>query len=168
MEIKETQQALEDFKKYVIRQSRTRLTRLKHNDTKKLYNSLKGEVFTGKNSIGMYFSMEDWGQYQDKGVSGKKKKYDTPFSYRSKQPPSKPLSDWAKRKNIRLRDEKGKYKKGNYNTIGFLISRSIFNKGLKPTLFFTKPFEDAYKQLPTDLVEKYGLDVTELFKISIK
>jgi len=181
MEIKETQQALEDFKKYVIRQSRTRLTRLKHNDTKKLYNSLKGEVFTGKNSIGMYFSMEDWGFYQDKGVKGKdpskvsknakirgQQAPNSPYSFKNKRPPSEPLSAWAKRKNIRLRDEKGKYKKGNYNTIGFILAKNIWARGLKPTLFFTKPFEDAYKRLPTDLVDKYGLDVTELFKISIK
>jgi hypothetical protein len=39
----------------------------------------------------------------------------------------------------------------------FALARSIFNKGIKKSLFFTKPFEAAYKRLPEELVEKYGL-----------
>jgi hypothetical protein len=45
----------------------------------------------------------------------------------------------------------------------FALARSIFNKGLKKSLFFTKPFEAAYKRLPEELVEKYGLDALKLF-----
>jgi hypothetical protein len=40
--------------------------------------------------------------------------------------------------------------------------------GIKPSLFFTKPFEKAYKNLPDDLVAKYGLDALELFKHTIQ
>ena len=36
--------------------------------------------------------------------------------------------------------------------------------GIKPSLFFTKPFEAAFKKLPDELVEKYGLDMEELFE----
>jgi hypothetical protein len=36
-------------------------------------------------------------------------------------------------------------------------------KGIKPTLFFTKPFEKYYKNLPKELEEKYGLDMINLF-----
>jgi hypothetical protein len=43
----------------------------------------------------------------------------------------------------------------------FLIARGIFKKGIKPSLFFTKPFEDAFRSLPDDLVEKYGLDMEQ-------
>jgi hypothetical protein len=39
--------------------------------------------------------------------------------------------------------------------------------GIKPSLFFTKPFEAAYKQLPEELVEKYGLDALKLFNQQI-
>ncbi len=68
----------------------------------------------------------------------------------------------GKKRNIRLRDEKGQYKKGNYKTIGFLIARSIFEKGIKPSLFFTKPFERAFKRLPEDLREAFGEDLNKL------
>lgn len=157
-----TQKALEDFKKYVIQQARTNLTKGKKNVDKKLYNSLQGFVEKSPAGFRLYFEMEDYGMFQDKGVSGKKRKYDTPFSYKNKRPPIGPLAEWAKKRNIRLRDEKGRFKKGNYNTIGFLISKSIFEKGLKPSLFFTKPFERAFKRLPEDLASAFGEDINNI------
>ncbi len=36
------------------------------------------------NSIGVYFEMEPYGNFQDKGVSGVKQKFDTPYSYKTK------------------------------------------------------------------------------------
>ena len=83
-------------------------------------------------------------------------------------PPVKPLAKWAKSKNIRLRDEQGKYQKGNYQTIGYLIARSIYRKGIKPSLFFTKPFEQGFKKLPDELVEKFGLDVEDFLAYTLK
>ncbi len=35
---------------------------------------------------------------------------------------------------------------------------------LKPTMFFTKPFEDAFLRLPEDVIEKFGLDVDEFLE----
>lgn len=157
-----TKEALDDFKKYVIQQARTNLTKGKKNVDKKLYNSLQGFIDESPAGFRLYFEMEDYGMFQDKGVSGKKRKYDTPFSYKNKKPPIGPLAQWAKKKNIRLRDDKGRFKKGNYNTIGFLISKSIFEKGLKPSLFFTKPFERAIKRLPEDLQEAFGEDIKNM------
>lgn len=163
-----TQQALEDFKKYVIQQARTNLTKGKKNVDKNLYNSLQGFVEKSPAGFRLYFEMEDYGMFQDQGVRGKKAYYadqatsGSPFSYKDKMPPIKPLAEWAKKRNIRLRDDKGKFKKGNYNTIGFLIARSIFDKGMKASLFFTKPFERAFKQLPEDLREAFGEDINKL------
>ena len=168
MQLKETQKVLEAFKDFVIQQARTRLTKNKKNVSKELYNSLKGNVKEMPNSIAVDFEMEEYGVYQDKGVSGTEKKYNTPYSYKSKMPPIKPLADWAKSKNIRLRDEQGKYKKGNYNTIGYLIARSIYKKGIKPSLFFTKPFEQAFKKLPNELTESFGLDVEDFLAFALK
>jgi hypothetical protein len=34
-------------------------------------------------------------------------------------------------------------------------------------MFFTKPFEKAFKQLPEDLIEAFGLDAVKLFNESI-
>ena len=95
--------------------------------------------------------------YQDKGVSGKKKKYNTPFSYKDKMPPSSALDKWSVRKGIAPRDKSGKFIPRK--SINFLIARSIYNKGIKPSLFFTKPFEKAYKDLPKDLVKGFINDI---------
>tara|TARA_R100000951_G_scaffold74166_1_gene62497 strand:- start:3366 stop:3872 length:507 start_codon:yes stop_codon:yes gene_type:complete len=161
-----TKQSLEDFRKYVSSQARRNLTRLKKNDTKGLYKRLDGVLKVSPNSFQLSWDL-GYGNFQDKGVSGTEKKYNTPYSYKSKMPPIKPLSDWAKRKGIRLRDEQGKFQKGNYKTIGFLIARSIFRKGIKPSLFFTKPFEQGFKNLPDQVIEAYGLDVEEFLKFTL-
>ena len=168
MRLENTEAALQAFKSFVIQQSRSRLSKGGKNVSKQLYNSLKGNVKQMPNSILVEFEMEDYGIYQDKGVSGTEKKYNTPFSYTTKMPPIKPLAQWAKNRNIRLRDKEGKFKKGNYNTIGYLIARSIYKKGIKPTLFFTKPFEQAFKKLPDELIKKFGLDVEDFLAYTLK
>ena len=159
---------LNKFAKAVVKQSRTRLSKGKKNVSKDLYNSIDSNVLVHKNSFSMEFLMNDYGIFQDKGVSGTEKKYDTPYKYGNKMPPVKPLADWAKKRNIRLRDAKGKFKKGSYKTLGFLIARSIQKKGIKPSLFFTKPFEHAFKNLDKDIVKAFALDVEKLLDITIK
>ena len=169
MQLKETQKALEAFKNFVIQQSRSRLTKGKKNVSKELYNGLDGIVKVMPNSMSLEFlGMDGYGMYQDQGVSGTEKKYNTPFSYTNKQPPSTPIANWAKFRNIRLRDAKGKYIKGSYKTIGFLIARSIKRKGIKPSLFFTKPFEQAFKKLPEELTNTFALDVEDFLEFTLK
>lgn len=168
MELKKTQEVLEAFKKFVIQQARTRLSKNNKNISKKLYDSLDAIIKVTPNAIQVQFLMEEYGLYQDKGVSGTQKKYNTPYSYTSKMPPIKPLAEWAKTKNIRLRDEQGKYKKGNYNTIGYLIARSIYRKGIKPSLFFTKPFEQGFKKLPEELAKTFALDIEDFLAYTLK
>ena len=163
-----TQQALEDFKRYVIQQARTNLTKGKKNVDKNLYNSLQGFVEKSPAGFRLYFEMEDYGMFQDQGVRGKKAYYadqatsGSPFSYKDKMPPIKPLAEWAKKRNIRLRDDKGKFKKGNYKTIGFILAKSIFEKGIKASFFFTKPFEQGFEKLPNELIDKFALDIDDL------
>lgn len=161
-----TYQALNTFKKFVIQQSRSRLTKGRKNVNKKLYNSIDGDVKVSANSISLSFYMEDYGVFQDKGVSGTKKKYNTPFSYTSKRPPRKTLEEWISKRRFQFRDKKGKFM--SYKSMSFLIQRSIFEKGIKPSLFFTKPFEQGFKKLPDELIEAYGLDVEELLEFTLK
>ena len=157
----ETQKQLDEFRKYVIQQARTNLTKTKKNSSKKLYNSINGVSKVNPNSISLYFEMFDYGVFQDKGVSGVKKKYNTPYTYKTKMPPTKALDKWIVRKGIAPRDEKGKLM--NRKSLKFAIARNIFINGIKPSLFFTKPFEKAYKQLPDELIKTYGLDITKIF-----
>jgi len=136
-----------------------------------LKESIRYDLDVFPNSFGLAFFMNVYGLFQDKGVSGTQIKYNTKFSYKSDATASAKKKDshasfvkiWAKRKQIRLRDKDGKYQRGNYNTIGFLIARSIKRKGIKPSLFFTRPFEAAFKDLPDDVVKAYGLELDKTF-----
>ena len=163
---KNTKDYLNAFAKYLIQQSRSNLTKQGKNVDKKLYNSLDKEIEVGANSFRMAFLMEDYGAYQDKGVSGTQKKYNTPFSYKSKKPPLKPIQDWVTKRRFQFRNkETGKFM--SYKSTAFLITKGIFKNGIKPSLFFTKPFEKAFERLPDELVEAYGLDVEQFLQYTI-
>ena len=161
----QTYKYLNDFAKYVIQQSRSNLSKSNKNINKKLYNSLDADIEVSANSFRIAFLMEDYGVFQDKGVSGTKKKYNTPFSYKSKRPPIKPIEDWVTKRRFQFRKENGKFM--SYKSTAFLIAGGIFKNGIKPSLFFTKPFEKAFERLPDELVEAYGLDVEQFLKYTI-
>ena len=163
--LKNVQQELNRFSKYVIQQSRTNLTKGKKNSSKDLYNSLDYDLTVSPNSFALSFLMEEYGIYQDKGVSGKKVKYNTPFSYKDKMPPPSKLDKWIVRKGLKgIRDKQGKFI--SRKSLQFMIARGIFNNGIKPSLFFTKPFERAFKRLDADIIKAYELDVEELLKFT--
>ena len=156
---------LNRFGKYVISQSKANLTRGKKNSSKQLYNSLDWNVEVSKNSFSMSFLMEDYGEFQDKGVSGVKKKYNTPYAYTNKMPPMAKMDKWIVKKGIAPRGKDGKFI--SRKSLQFMIARSIYNNGIKPSLFFTKPFKKAFKGLDKDIVKAYKLDVEELMKNTI-
>jgi len=164
MQQSELQLELNKFRDYVISQAKANLTRGGKNVSKRLYNSIKGNVKANPNSFEMDFSMDEYGIYQDKGVSGIKKKYNTDFKYTNKMPPAKAFDKWVVRKGLAPR-EKGKFK--SRKSLSFAIARSVYFNGIKPSLFFTKPFEKAIKRLPEDLVEAFGLDAIKLFNNTV-
>ena len=161
-EFENIQDLLNDFRSNVIREAKRNLTR--QNTSGRLSKSLSSVVKESKNSIQISFEMEDYGFYQDRGVKGVKsgKSLDG-YKYTNKMPPPKAFDKWIVKKGFsdKIRDKKGRFVKRK--GLAFVIARSIFEKGIKPTLFFTKPFEKFYKRLPNQLVEKYGLDMEKLF-----
>lgn len=171
---KNTKIALEAFRDYVIQQARTNLTKNNKNVTSDLYNSLNGIVKVMPNSISLQFEMEDYGQFQDKGVKGTKSNYlenkNSPFSFGTgtgkKGGLSQGIKKWVEARRFQFRDKKGKFL--SYESTAYIIARSIYNKGIKASLFFTKPFERAFDRLPKDLVEAYGLDIEEFLEYTIK
>jgi hypothetical protein len=160
MEQSEVYKELDKFRKFVINESKKNLRKYGKGGGD-LEDSLDSRLKVNKNSFELEFWMEDYGIYQDKGVSGTKKKYNTPFSYKQEPPPPKAFDKWIVRKGLTPRNSAGQFtsRKG----LQFALSRFIFKNGIKPSLFFTRPFENAYKKLPQDLVEKYGLDAIKLF-----
>jgi len=163
----EVEKTLNKFRDYVIQQSRSNLSKGKKNSSKELYNSIKGEIVSenGFNIVG--FSMIEYGMYQDKGVSGKLKKYNTPFSYKSKMPPAKAFDKWIVRKGIAPRNAKGEFQ--SRKGLQYAIARSVFLNGIKPSLFFTKPFEAGYKKyIDVDLLKAFGQDVETMVDYNLK
>ena len=164
---------LKNFAKYVVTKARMNLRSSDKNSSGKLAKSLDSDVKVSKNSFQLSFMMEDYGVFQDKGVRGKSssaKAPNSPFRFGTgtgkKGGLSEGINKWVKRKRFQFRDRKsGKFL--SYDSTAFLISRSIYHKGIAPSMFFTKPFEKAFKNLDKDLIEAYKLDVEALIKNSI-
>ncbi len=175
MQLKETREALNNFGKFVVQQARSRLTKGGKNVNKKLYKSIKYKPITSKDYIGVIFEMEDYGKFQDEGVRGAKSYYadentsGSPYKFKSKggkrglkgMPPPKAFKDFIKKKGIKGRDAKtGRFITNE--TLQFLIARSVFEKGIRASMFFTKPFNQAFDKLPKELQEKFGIDIENL------
>ena len=171
----EVDNVIKKFRDYVIQQARSNLTKSGKNVTKKLYDSLKGEIVTENGFSIVGFSMDDYGAFQDKGVKGKSssaKAPNSPFKFGSGTGPkgglTKGIEKWVRLKGFQFRDKtSGKFM--SYQATAFLITRSIFHKGIKPSLFFTKPFEAGYKKyIDVDLIKAFGQDVETMVDYNLK
>ena len=160
---KEVQNELNKFAKYVIQQSRSNLTKGGKNVSKDLYNSLGYKLNETSKGATLGFEMDGYGNFVDKGVRGKSssaKAPNSPYRYGTgsgkKGGLTKGINQWVKRRGIQFRDRKsGRYL--SYKSTAFLIARSIYQKGVKPSLFFTKPFNAAFKRLPDELLKAYSV-----------
>lgn len=161
------QKRLEFFRNIIIEESKNNLRKKKKVASGRLLNSIKpGKVKVNKDGVEVNIEMENYGEFIDKGVSGKKVKYDTPYSYTSKMPPPSSLDKWSVRRGIAPRDEKGRLLPRK--SINFLIARSIFNKGIKPSLFFTTPFKRIMGLLPKELTEAFAIDIEKMLEQTFK
>lgn len=173
-ELDNVRKELESFRDMVIKESRNNLKTMRKDTFGKLSKSLKGNVKVSKNSFEFDFSMEQYGMYQDKGVSGTKKKYNTPYKYTNQMPPPSALDKWIVKKGLAPKDKNGKFTGRTIDSVGFrksiqfLIAKKIYTQGIKPSLFFTKPFEKYYKRLPNQLQQKYGLDLDNFMSFTLK
>ena len=68
----EVEKELSKFGKYIVKQSKTKLTKSKGNATGNLYNSIGFGLKVMKNSFSMSFFMADYGAFVDEGVRGAK------------------------------------------------------------------------------------------------
>tara|TARA_R100001244_G_scaffold7278_1_gene9441 strand:+ start:1221 stop:1787 length:567 start_codon:yes stop_codon:yes gene_type:complete len=178
MNFKELEKELERFSEYVIQQARSRLKRLGKNDGQ-LYKSLSADIDIEKGMILVDFLMEDYGEFVDQGVKGKNPSKVSPNSkIRGQQAPNSPfkfgsgskrgtfkkfvkkMGVFAQAKNVRFRQGKtGKFAKGGYKSMGYVIARNIYNRGLKPSLFFTKPFNKGLQRFTDKFLDAFALDI---------
>lgn len=158
----EVQKLLDNFRDKVIQEAKKGLPR----DTGALGNSLKSYVKESPNSVQITFEMKPYGWFQDRGVKGVKSgeslsgyKFGTGSGESGGL--TKGINKWVKRKGFQFRDKQGKFL--SYEQTARTIIRSIWNKGIKPSMFFTRPFEKYYKQLPNKVTKKYVKDMETLF-----
>ena len=178
MEFYNIENVINNYGKYVIQQSKSNLSKSKKGDGA-LYNSLQFKIVQDNDAGIVEFLMEDYGIFVDEGVkganpslvdsanTGRKGIQKAPFSkfkYKSKRPPLDMLISWAKRKNIRFRVKKGsssggQFKKGSYRSMGFWLQKSIYAQGIKPTYFFSKPFESGIKKYELEMEKAFVKDI---------
>jgi hypothetical protein len=178
MEFKEIKDTLRKYARYVIQQSRSNLTKGKHNTTRELYNSLGFELDQEKDAFLIEFFMEDYGAFQDKGVSGVKSSYtrkgtsvfNKNFKYGSgtgkKGGLTKGIDKWIKQKRFQFRDKKGRFM--SYQSMRYIIVRSIYNKGLRQTLFFSNPFNKGLQKYGDALLNAFALDIENTLMLGTK
>ena len=164
----ETFKELNDFIKNVV--SAAKENAKKKSYSGKLVESIEGDVKVSKNSINISLYMLPHGEFQDLGVkganpslvkNGKQKAPNSPFAYTNKMPPLDMILPWVKHRNMRFRDSKGRFKTGTQKSLAFVVRRSIYAQGIKPSLFLTEPFNHYFNDLPEEIIDKYGLDVAK-------
>lgn len=179
MDSKNLKEVLDKYGKYVVQQAKSNLTKDKdkyggNKGGGTLYNSIEYKLDTEPSYFLLDFLMEDYAPFVDKGVRGKTSTYPetaramSKFQYGSGTGKKGGLTNaiynpstktgWLKKKKFQWKDKKtGRFL--SYETMSFLIARSIYNKGLKANLFFTKPFEKGLEKLGDDLFEAFALDI---------
>lgn len=157
----EVEKVLNSFAKKVVADARKNAP----DNTGRLKNSIKYdlEFFDKTGVFTLEFLMEEYGLFKDKGVSGTNTKYATPYSYTTaSKNPGYYILPWVASKRFQFRDRKGRFT--SYKSAAFLIGRAIKRRGMRPSLFFTRPFEKYFADLPDDVVEAYNLILDREFK----
>ena len=185
METDKTRKYLESFGKYIVKQARTILTKKGKNVTKELYNSLEFKVVETLFGYEVNFYSADYGAFVDKGVSGTNKKQDytdpygenktSPFRFgtnsslvsKAKGGMSGIMSKWVKKKGFQWRDKQtGKFM--SHKSMGYLIARSIYSKGIKGVAFYQRPLQLALPkfgvELASALIDDLRLEIKQINK----
>ena len=175
MDFKNVDEILKSFAQYVVDASKENLTKDKKGDGD-LYNSLDYTFDKSQDQFLLDFLMEDYGVYVDKGVRGKTSTYPetnaalSQFQYGSgtgqKGGLTEGINEWMKKKRFQWRDERGRFM--SYESMSYIIARSIYNKGLKANLFFTTPFELGLQNLPKQLTDAFSLDIENAIILGTK
>ena len=112
--------------------------------------------------------MTDYGTFVDKGVSGTNKRRSfkdykgkvitSPYKFgtgssrvgKAKGGMSGIMAKWVKKKGFQWRDEKGRFM--SHKSMGYIIARSIYSKGIQGISFFQKPLMLGLKQFGKEML----------------
>jgi hypothetical protein len=154
MNKKYTQKALDNYRKILVAELKRELNK----KGSRLENSIVGRKIPNKD--GFRIKMNDYGVYESYGVNGKRSAYTSPFSYKSKYPNIDRIKDWIVRNNVQPRTFSST-KKTELEDLAFLISRSIYQNGIRPTRFIDIAIEKVEPKMTKEIVDAYGKDLSE-------
>jgi hypothetical protein len=173
--LKQTEALLNQFGLDVISEARAKAP----STSGALAGSLDYEIIISGDEIVVNFKSAPYGKFQDQGVQGKdpskikggfQKAPMSPFKFGSgsgKGSLRGSIDKWVVRKGLdNVRDAKGRFIPRK--SMVYLISRSIYFTGIRPTLFFTKPFERENKKLRRALEKALMEDYENEIKIKIE
>jgi hypothetical protein len=192
MELKELKEALNIFGKTVVANSKKKL-----NGNSSLARSLRYQLNETYGAIDFEFYMQQYGLFYDQGVRGKDPSKVSPnakikgqqgvgrdiVTGQFKKSPyrfgsgksrgtfktfAQTMEKFARKKNIRFRNADGTFSKGSYKSMGFVIARNIYYRGLRGSLFFTDPFMKAYKDLIPAMEKSLVSDIENFFDLATK
>ena len=107
-------------------------------DSGKLAKSIKGNVVETSDKVTLDLEAVDYFEFIDKGVSGTQRKFNTPFSYKTKSPPASAFKSVT-----------------NSLSGQFAIARSIKERGIRPKNFFSKPLDNDMDGLAESVMDDY-------------
>jgi hypothetical protein len=177
MELKEVKKILNQFGKNVVADAKANLKKKGRSSSGKLANSIKYKYSEKGQDMIISFFMEDYGDYQDKGVRGAKSIYpgilknDQNRYYKYKKspnafkkganvvPPTSAFDKWGIKRGLAPRTKGGQF--AARTGLNFALARSVYEKGIKPTYFFTNAFNRAFNLLPKDLEFALMIEITD-------
>tara|TARA_R100000654_G_scaffold54263_1_gene80448 strand:+ start:37 stop:597 length:561 start_codon:yes stop_codon:yes gene_type:complete len=170
MEFKNTENIISQFCSKLIEKARANLNKEGKRATGTLFNQMSFDIEkTDDNIKGVisFGSAEDYWIFVDQGVkgaggfkgSGRMRGGNSDFAFKKggKIPPLNAIIQWTKVKGIKGRDKKGRFITDK--SLGFLISRSIHQRGLQRTRFISKPYEEMQRDLAEDIQQAVTEDI---------
>ena len=149
---------------YWKKNAQAKLRRDNKNAGGTLKKSMKVEVFQDKDAMGVDItpSAPYW-RFVDQGVRGAqsspfKRQNKSPFRFKEKMPPRDAIREWMGVKGVRPRDKKGRFAAMTFDSLAYLIQRSIWRRGLRPTFFISDTGDRLTKKYGDQLAEALSKD----------
>ena len=160
---------LNSFGKQVVKQAKGNLASAGKEGA--LEKSISFFITAQKGLITIKFKMAAYGKFVDKGVSGTKKersfkdykgktlvspfRFGTGSSKAGKGGMSGIMTKWVKKKSFQWRDKKGRFM--SHKSMGYIIARSKYSKGIQGISFFQKPLMLGMKEFSSN----FGTEIKE-------
>ena len=182
MELINTENIISQFCSKLIEKARANLNKEGKRAKGTLFNQMSYDIEKTEDNIKgviSFGSAEDYWIFVDQGVkgaggfkgSGRMRGQGSDFAFKKggKIPPLNAIIQWTKAKGIRGRDKKGRFITDK--SLGFLISRSIYQRGLQRTRIISKPYEEMQRDFAEDIQQAVTEDMNAVdneTKIEIK